>query len=163
MQQACMLWCRFDFPSFWPEARRILKPSGAVAAWGYDIPTFPDHKACTELMSDWYQASAPGCGAEPDTGVTRLNRRRLQLAAACKELSRSLCSFMYVQLFAVIGCREKPGVTGVTADNIWMTIIEVFKALLCMCDRALLGCDWSATYCFLYKGLGITYAGEDLC
>ena len=48
---------------------------------------------------------------------------------------------MRLQLFVVVGCREKPGVTGVTAGNIWMTIIEVFKAFLCMCDRASLGCN----------------------
>eukprot|EP00891_Asterochloris_glomerata_P004937 jgi/Astpho2/4937/Aster-06673 len=70
----------FDFPSFWPEARRILKPAGAVAAWGYDIPTFPDHKACTELMHDWYQASL-----EPDSSLfNRCDHKELEMT---KEIS----------------------------------------------------------------------------
>ena len=50
----CWLQCRFDLPAFWQEARRILKPLGAVAAWGYDIPNFPDHPACSKAMDEWY-------------------------------------------------------------------------------------------------------------
>eukprot|EP00891_Asterochloris_glomerata_P004935 jgi/Astpho2/4935/Aster-06674 len=66
----------FDFPSFWPEARRILKPAGAVAAWGYDIPTFPDHKACTELMHDWYQATLCGHWLQGETRSYWSDRRQ---------------------------------------------------------------------------------------
>ncbi len=60
-------------------------------------------------------------GAEPGLAVTRMICRQLQLTAACKALSCTLYSFMHVQLYVVVGCREKPGVTGVTADNIWIT------------------------------------------
>ncbi|CZF86278.1 class I SAM-dependent methyltransferase [Grimontia marina] len=32
----------FDFPVFWPEVKRVLKPDGVFAAWGYTWPVLPD-------------------------------------------------------------------------------------------------------------------------
>ena len=28
---------RFDLPAFYAEVRRVLRPSGALAIWGYDL------------------------------------------------------------------------------------------------------------------------------
>ena len=28
---------RFDLPAFYAEVRRVLRPSGALAVWGYDL------------------------------------------------------------------------------------------------------------------------------
>ena len=45
---------RFELDKFYPEAKRILKPAGALAIWGYDVPQFeaPDaNKLLNELYS----------------------------------------------------------------------------------------------------------------
>ena len=49
-----------------------------------------------------------------------------------------------------------------TADNFWITIIEVFRALPCMRDMSVLGCNCPATDCFLCKGLGAARAGQHI-
>ncbi len=41
---------RFDHDRFYPEAHRILKPGGCLAAWGYDLMTFPENKRAQEEL-----------------------------------------------------------------------------------------------------------------
>ena len=41
----CQIWCRFELPLFYKEVRRILKPSGTFAAWGYDLCEFENAEA----------------------------------------------------------------------------------------------------------------------
>lgn len=41
---------RLDHDKFYPEAHRILKPGGCLAAWGYDLLTFPDNQEAQELL-----------------------------------------------------------------------------------------------------------------
>ena len=41
---------RLDHDKFYPEAHRVLKPGGCLAAWGYDLLTFPDNKEAQELL-----------------------------------------------------------------------------------------------------------------
>ena len=41
---------RFDLDMFYPEAHRILKPGGCLAAWGYDMLTFPDKHDAQDLL-----------------------------------------------------------------------------------------------------------------
>lgn len=36
---------RFELPAFYREVRRILKPSGSFAAWGYDLCEFENAEA----------------------------------------------------------------------------------------------------------------------
>jgi len=40
----------FDHDKFYPEAHRILKPGGCLAAWGYDLMTFPENKRAQEEL-----------------------------------------------------------------------------------------------------------------
>jgi SAM-dependent methyltransferase len=42
----------FDFGLFFAEAKRVLKPSGLLAAWCYDVPEIPDIPR--EMMLDLY-------------------------------------------------------------------------------------------------------------
>lgn len=41
---------RFDHDRFYPEAHRILKPGGCLAAWGYDLMTFPEKQRAQEEL-----------------------------------------------------------------------------------------------------------------
>lgn len=59
---ACMLGCkgadivlcRFDLPAFYAEARRVLRPSGTLAVWGYDRPYVKDEPVIDELLTNLY-------------------------------------------------------------------------------------------------------------
>jgi hypothetical protein len=43
--------CRFDLGAFYREARRILRPHGALAAWSYTCFDFPGCPAAGEVSS----------------------------------------------------------------------------------------------------------------
>ena len=45
---------RFELPAFYTEVRRILKPSGAFAAWGYDLCVFPDNEEANTVLERLY-------------------------------------------------------------------------------------------------------------
>ena len=45
---------RFELPAFYREVRRILKPSGAFAAWGYDLCEFPDNEQANIVLQHLY-------------------------------------------------------------------------------------------------------------
>ena len=47
---------RFDLDKFYPEAKRILKPAGALAIWGYDVPQF-EAPAANKLLNELYSKS----------------------------------------------------------------------------------------------------------
>jgi SAM-dependent methyltransferase len=67
----------FDFPRFWPQVERTLKPGGVFAAWGYDwfqvSPEVDDAmrffraviepfwSSCSQLLWDGYRTSACLC------------------------------------------------------------------------------------------------------
>ncbi|KAL0018880.1 hypothetical protein WJX77_000859 [Trebouxia sp. C0004] len=44
----CLHW--FDHDRFNPEVHGILKPGGCIAAWGYDIMTFPEKQRAQEEL-----------------------------------------------------------------------------------------------------------------
>ncbi len=48
---------RFDLAKFYPEARRILKPDGTLAIWGYDTPNFPGRHSANELLHELYEVT----------------------------------------------------------------------------------------------------------
>ncbi len=41
---------RFDVPAFYWEARRVLKPGGALVAWGYYFPEILQHPAADHVL-----------------------------------------------------------------------------------------------------------------
>ena len=41
-------------PVFYKECRRILKPTGALAAWGYGLCDFPGNARANALLHDYY-------------------------------------------------------------------------------------------------------------
>ncbi|HEX2190266.1 MAG TPA: class I SAM-dependent methyltransferase, partial [Longimicrobiaceae bacterium] len=43
----------FDLPAFHREARRVLRPGGLLAAWGYGNPVLPD-AALDDVLADFY-------------------------------------------------------------------------------------------------------------
>lgn len=45
---------RFELPVFYREVRRILKPSGAFAAWGYDLCEFPENAEANKVLQHLY-------------------------------------------------------------------------------------------------------------
>lgn len=47
----------FHLTSFYPEARRILKPRGTLAIWGYDVVQFPKHDAANALLRELYSGT----------------------------------------------------------------------------------------------------------
>jgi SAM-dependent methyltransferase len=44
----------FDVPAFFAEARRVLRPTGLLAAWCYGNPTLPD-AALERTLTDFYE------------------------------------------------------------------------------------------------------------
>jgi trans-aconitate 3-methyltransferase len=40
----------FDYPRLWPELRRVLRPDGTMAFWGYTDHVFVDYPKATELL-----------------------------------------------------------------------------------------------------------------
>ena len=44
---------RFDVPAFYKEARRVLKPGGALAAWCYYFPCIKDHAAADAVLQSF--------------------------------------------------------------------------------------------------------------
>ena len=46
---------RFELPAFYREVRRVLKPSGAFAAWGYDLCCFPDNQEANKILEHLYE------------------------------------------------------------------------------------------------------------
>ena len=53
----CNIVARFDIASFYPEANRILKPTGCFAAWGYDLLTFPDRQAAQSVLQKLFSVT----------------------------------------------------------------------------------------------------------
>ena len=47
---------RFDLDRFYPEAKRILKPDGSLAIWGYDVPKLKAASA-NQLLSQLYSGT----------------------------------------------------------------------------------------------------------
>lgn len=45
---------RFDLPAFYKECRRILKPTGTLAAWGYGLCEFPGNSKANALLHHYY-------------------------------------------------------------------------------------------------------------
>ncbi|KAJ3113372.1 hypothetical protein HDU96_003475 [Phlyctochytrium bullatum] len=43
----------FDMPKFYAECRRVLKPHGTVALWGYTYATLPSNPAATAAILHW--------------------------------------------------------------------------------------------------------------
>jgi hypothetical protein len=43
-----------DLPAFYSEVVRVLKPHGALAAWGYDLNKF-DNPNADKVMEDYYE------------------------------------------------------------------------------------------------------------
>ena len=41
---------RFDTEAFFKEAARVLKPTGALAAWGYRLCKIPDNEQADQLL-----------------------------------------------------------------------------------------------------------------
>ncbi len=48
---------RFDHDQFYPEAHRILKPGGCLAAWGYDLLSFPHKQAASSLLNNLFHVT----------------------------------------------------------------------------------------------------------
>ncbi len=42
--------CRFDIRAFYTEVRRLLKPSGTLAVWGYGLAQFPPQQAAANTL-----------------------------------------------------------------------------------------------------------------
>ena len=40
----------FDYPKLFPEMKRILRPGGTLAFWGYKDPVFPDYPKATKNL-----------------------------------------------------------------------------------------------------------------
>jgi len=40
----------FDYPRLWPELRRVLRPGGTMAFWGYTDHVFVDYPTATQLL-----------------------------------------------------------------------------------------------------------------
>jgi hypothetical protein len=45
---------RLELPAFYSEVVRVLKPHGALAAWGYDLNKF-DNPSADKVMEDYYE------------------------------------------------------------------------------------------------------------
>ncbi|KAG8531595.1 uncharacterized protein KY384_003225 [Bacidia gigantensis] len=51
----------FDPSRFWPEMKRIVRPGGTAAFWGYTDPAFPGFKNATNILSEFaYRNDALG-------------------------------------------------------------------------------------------------------
>ncbi len=46
---------RFHLPTFYPEARRILKPEGTLAIWGYDTVNIPKQDEANQFLQTFYK------------------------------------------------------------------------------------------------------------
>lgn len=44
---------RLDTPAFYKEARRVLKPEGALAAWCYTFPEIEQHAGANAVLKDF--------------------------------------------------------------------------------------------------------------
>jgi spermidine synthase len=42
---------------FYREVRRILRPDGAFAAWGYDLCAFKDNAAANNVLQELYEGT----------------------------------------------------------------------------------------------------------
>ncbi|KAK9801901.1 hypothetical protein WJX73_010888 [Symbiochloris irregularis] len=47
----------FELPTFYAEARRVLRPSGTLAGWGYDRPFVKDQAEVDKLLSQLYSVT----------------------------------------------------------------------------------------------------------
>ena len=45
---------RLDVPAFYKEARRVLKPRGALAAWCYSLPQIKDSTRANQLFNEFW-------------------------------------------------------------------------------------------------------------
>ena len=55
---------RFDVPAFYKEARRLLKPSGALAAWCYWFPQVKHHKEANAILQKFREQLAGGTAVQ---------------------------------------------------------------------------------------------------
>jgi len=49
----------FDYPALWPEMKRVVRPGGTLAFWGYDVPVFPSHPAASAVLHRCAYADDP--------------------------------------------------------------------------------------------------------
>ncbi|KAH9922130.1 S-adenosyl-L-methionine-dependent methyltransferase [Fomitopsis serialis] len=49
----------FDWAKLWPEAARVLKPGGTLAAWGYSQFRLPQYPSLTPLIHEYCQGTDP--------------------------------------------------------------------------------------------------------
>lgn len=47
-------WYRFDIPAFYREARRVLKPTGVLAAWAYKLPAIESNRDADHIFQKFY-------------------------------------------------------------------------------------------------------------
>lgn len=52
IKHAVATHARFDVPAFYLEARRVLKPGGALAVWFYYFPRIEHHSRADQLLRD---------------------------------------------------------------------------------------------------------------
>ena len=48
---------RFDLPAFYAEARRVLRPGGTLAIWGYDRPFIDSDDKADALVLKLYEGT----------------------------------------------------------------------------------------------------------
>lgn len=49
----------FDQSRLWPELKRIVRPGGTAAFWGYKDHVFPDYPAASKIMQDYAYDTHP--------------------------------------------------------------------------------------------------------
>ncbi|KAK9843408.1 hypothetical protein WJX81_000715 [Elliptochloris bilobata] len=87
----------FDLRAFYTEVRRVLRPTGALAIWGYDLCTLAGNEAANAALKDLYDGELGPCwasrrrlveqeyaGMEPATGFGVVERTQVHMT---KEMS----------------------------------------------------------------------------
>ncbi|KAK4554483.1 trans-aconitate methyltransferase 1 [Recurvomyces mirabilis] len=49
-----------DYPRLWPEMRRLVRPGGTLAFWGYSDPVFVDFPRASKIMQTYQYDDRPG-------------------------------------------------------------------------------------------------------
>ncbi|KAI8098859.1 S-adenosyl-L-methionine-dependent methyltransferase [Halteromyces radiatus] len=49
----------FDHPSFFQQVKRVLKPGGTLAVWGYYLPIIKNHEAATQIIKRIFAMDGP--------------------------------------------------------------------------------------------------------
>ncbi|KAF2164360.1 hypothetical protein M409DRAFT_67886 [Zasmidium cellare ATCC 36951] len=71
----------FDYAKFWPEMRRLVRPGGTVACWGYKDHIFVDSPVASKILLDYLYNKDPhkmGSYWEPGRQYVRDKLRILQ-------------------------------------------------------------------------------------